>query len=521
VANKKKSKARLNHSKIFGWWSQLVGATTVLDRLGLLLLIGLGLRPILDPDFGWHLRSGTDLLKNLTVPKTDPYSYALPDWPWVNHEWLSDTMVAFIHNHLGSLAVIVLFTVLIAGIFLLAASVEKVGLPYKILAALVGLLAALPILGVRMQMVTLLGIAWLIWTLYRYRRGDAKQLWWVPIVFLLWANLHGGFVIGLVILAVFWLCEGAKCLIIGWRPAWYKKLRITELTLDRWQLRHLFGISWLAGLATLINPYGWGLYYDFYKLFTNPFAIQHIGEWQPVSLDNAISFNFMLYLALFGLVLLMTYRKIEPTRWIMSGLFLYLSLLYWRNMPFFMIISIGFLAEILQQHTNLIIGSLSRNKWILTGAVIIVGIIISQRIDDVAGKLINPTASFRSGGYPVDAVQWVKANPDKIGKTMFNEYDWGGFLVWQFPEQKVFVDGRMPYWKTSDRFPFLEEQYAISAQPGSIEILEKTYGVDWIMIRPDRQLALVLSGQKDWKPVYYDAWAIIYRRIESSDKSNT
>ncbi|OGB85721.1 hypothetical protein A2994_03125 [candidate division Kazan bacterium RIFCSPLOWO2_01_FULL_48_13] len=494
---------------------------TALDRLGLLLLVGLGLRPILDPDFGWHLRSGTDLLNYLAVPRTDPYSHTLPDWPWVNHEWLSDVVVAFTHNHLSSLVVIILFTILITTIFLLAASVEPVGWPYKILAAVVGLLAALPILGVRMQMITLLGMAWLIWILYRHRRGDLKNLWWLPIAFLLWANLHGGFVIGLVILVVWWLCEGAKYLILHWRPVWYSKLQITELALDRSQLRHLFGISWLAGIATLINPYGWGLYADFYKLFTNPFAIQHISEWQPVSLDNALSLNFTLYLILFGLVLLMTYRKIEPTRWIMSGLFLYLSLLYWRNMPFFMIISVGFLAEILQQHTHLIIRSLSKNKWVLTGAVIIISIIIGQRIDDVAGKLINPTASLRSGGYPIDAVQWAKANPDKIGKTMFNEYDWGGFLIWQFPEQKVFVDGRMPYWKTSNRFPFLEEQYAISAQSGSIEMLENTYGVDWIMIRPGRQLALVLSGQKDWKLVYHDTIAMIYYRIDGSDKNNT
>ena len=522
MVRKKKSKKRLSdNSRIFGWWRRLMDSTTVLDRLGLLLLVGLGLRPILDPDFGWHLRSGTDLLKNLVIPKTDPYSYTLPNWPWVNHEWLSDAVVAFIHNHFGSLTLIILFALLIAGIFLLAASVEKVGLPYKILAALIGLLAALPILGVRMQMVTLLGMAWLLWTLYRYRRGELKSLWWVPVVFLLWANLHGGFVTGLVILAVFWLCEGAKYLLLGWRPAWYKKLHITELALNRLQLRHLFGIGLLSGVATLLNPYGWGLYYDFYKLFTNPFAIQHISEWQHVSLDNAIAFNFTLYVILFAAVLLITYRKVEPTRWIMSGLFFYLSILYWRNMPFFMIMSVGFLAEILQQHTNLAMSFLGRNKWVLLCTVAITGIIIGQRIDDVAGKLLNPVQSFRLGGYPVDAVNWIKANPDKIGKKMFNEYDWGGFLIWQFPEQKVFVDGRMPYWKTSDHFPFLEEQYSVSAQKGSIEMLENTYGVDWMIIRFDRPLALALSGQKDWQQVYYDNCAVIYHRIESSDKNNT
>ncbi len=500
------------------WWYQLSGSTSILDRFGLLLLVGLGLRPILDPDFGWHLRAGTDLLKTFVIPKTDPYAHSLPNWPWVNHEWLSDTIVAFIYNQLGAITVIILFAVLIALIFLLSASVEKVGWSYKILAGLIGLLAALPILGVRMQMITLLGIAWLIWTLYRYRRNQIRHLWWLPVVFLLWANLHGGFVIGLLIIALFWLCEGMKYLLITWRPTWYKNLRITELTLKLKQLKHLFIIGLVSGAVTFINPYGWGLYYDFYKLFNNPFAIQHISEWQPVTLDNAIALNFALYLILFAFLLIFTYRKVEPTRWMMLGLFLYLSLLYWRNMPFFMIVSVGFLAEILQQQTNLVLSAVGKNKWFLLGTVIMAGIILGQRIDDVAGKLANPDQGFRAGKYPIDAVRWAKANPDKIGKIMFNEYDWGGFLVWQFPEQKVFVDGRMPFWQTKDRFPFFEELHAVAAKRGSIELLENTYGVDWMIIRPYRQLALVMSDQKSWKKVYYDTDTVIYRKIDSSDE---
>jgi len=493
-------------------------STSVLDRLGLLLLVGLGLRPILDPDFGWHLRAGIDLIAHhWWPPKLDVYSYTMPDWPWVDHEWLANGLVALIHNFLGPLTLIILFTLLIASTFMLAASVEKVQLPYKILAALIGLLAALPILGVRMQMITLLGMAWLLWILYRYRRGDIKHLWWMPLVFLLWANLHGGFLIGLAILGVFWLCEGAKYLLHTRRPAWYKRLRITELTFTGAGLRHLFGMGLLSGLATLVNPYGWGLYYDFYKLFTNPFAIQHIGEWQPVLLNNIISLDFTLYLILFAAVLLLTYRKVEPTRWIVSGLFLYLSFLYWRNLPFFMIMSVGFLAEMLQQHTNLAISMLSKNKWILTTATVIIGIIIGQRILDVGARIADPAQSLRSGGYPVDAVQWAKTHPDELGTTMFNEYDWGGFLVWQFPEQKVFVDGRMPYWQIGDRFPFFEEQYAAAAQKGSIETLEGKYGVDWMILKPSRPLVIALLGQQDWRQIYHDSSAVIYRRISEKD----
>ena len=288
----------------------ILAKTSWLERLLLLLIFIIGARPILDPDFGWHLRSGIDLLKNLKVPRFDLYAYTLPDWPWVNHEWLTDGIVAFIYQYLEPLTLIVIFAVLIGFTFLLAASIAKVEFKYKIIAGLIALLAALPILGVRMQVITLLGMALTLWILYRYREKYLKHLWWLPVIFLAWANLHGGFTIGLVILALFFLLELGKFLIDYWKPKIYKKLKISETSLEWFQLKHLFIVGIISGLTTLINPYGWGLYLDFYKLFINPYTISHISEWGQVSTANPISYNFFVYLVLFVIVLLFTYLKI-------------------------------------------------------------------------------------------------------------------------------------------------------------------------------------------------------------------
>ena len=304
------AKRNILKNKIF----LLLTKTSWLERLLLLILFVIGARPILDPDFGWHLRSGLDLLRNLKVPKLDSYAYTLPDWPWVNHEWLADGIVAFIYQYLGSLTLIGFFAILIGFIFLLAASIAKVDFKYRILASLIALLAALPILGVRMQVITLLGMALTLWMLYQYRKKIIKHLWWIPIIFLAWANLHGGFTIGLVILALFFLVELIKFLFNHWWPKIYAKLKISEATLEWLQLKHLFIVGLVAGLATLINPYGWGLYLDFYKLFINPYTISHISEWGQVSTASPISYNFFAYLVLFVIILIFTYRKIEPTR---------------------------------------------------------------------------------------------------------------------------------------------------------------------------------------------------------------
>lgn len=491
----------------------ILAKTSWLERLLLLLLFIIGARPLLDPDFGWHLRSGFDLLKNLKVPKFDSYAYTLPDWLWVNHEWLADGIVAFIYQYLGALTLISAFAILIGFTFLLAASITKVELKYKIVAGLIALLAALPILGVRMQVITLLGMALTLWILYRYRKKDLRHLWWLPVIFLAWANLHGGFTIGLVILGLFFFVELGKFLFNHWWPKIYQKLKISEASLEWIQLKHLFIVGLVSGAATLINPYGWGLYLDFYKLFVNPYTISHISEWGAVTTANSISYNFFIYLVLFIIVLLFTYRKIEPTRWIITGLFLYLSLLYWRNMPFFMIMSVGFLAEIIQDHTSLAFDKIARNKFILIVTTLIIGIMVAQRAIDIMPKILDLNTNFRAGGYPIDAVNWLKNNPDKIGTRMFNEYGHGGFLVWQYPERQVFVDGRMPFWQTDNKFVFFDNQYAIGAQSGSIEMLEEKYGVNWMIMRPRRPLDWALSGQDSWQEVYRDNFAVVYTKV--------
>jgi hypothetical protein len=486
----------------------------VFESLLLLALVLAGARIIIDPDFGWHLRSGTDLLKNLSVPKLDPYSYTIPDWPWVNHEWLSDGIVAFFYNNLGAFFVILLFAVFIASAFILGASVAKVELKYKILAALIAVLAALPILGVRMQMITLFGMALTLWLLYRWRKKEIKSLWWLPVIFLLWANLHGGFTIGLVLIALFFAVELIKYLFLTYKPTWYKKMHVSEATLDKAQLKSLLGFGALSGLVTFINPYGYGLYLDFWRLFTTPFATENIREWQSVDFTHATAQNYIMYLVIFAIVLALTYRKIEPTRWVITITFGILSLLYWRNMPFMMIMSVGFLAEILQDHTHLAFEQVVKNKYLMIATVILVALITSQRIVDVVPKTTNMNQTFLAASYPINAVNWIKVNPNLVGKNLFNEYNWGGFLIWQLPEYKVFLDGRMPFWRNEERFIFQEETYALDAAPGSIEMLVEKYDVDWVLIKSGRPLDFALNGQKEtWTKIYNDAISVIYRRI--------
>lgn len=171
------------------------------DALLLFFIVNLALQPLVEPDFGWHLRTGLDLLANgWRMPVTDPYSHTMPEWPWVEHAWLTDGILAVVYRVLGSvggLGVIIVFAVVIVGAFLLSASTAQASRTVRFLSVAIVAWTALPFLGARIQMITLLGLALVLWIWFRYQRGLFGSLWALPPLFLLWANLHGGFIAGL------------------------------------------------------------------------------------------------------------------------------------------------------------------------------------------------------------------------------------------------------------------------------------------------------------------------------------
>ena len=178
-----------------------------------------------------------------------------------------------------------------------------------------------------------------------------------------------------------------------------------------------------------------------------------------------------------------------------------------------MIMSVGFLAEIIQTHTQLVFRQITGSKIFLLALIFVTAILTAQRIADVVPKSFNLPLAFRSATYPIDALLWAKKNPDKIGTRVFNEYGWGGLLIWQFPEQKVFIDGRMPYWRSQGRFIFFDHQVIMSANPGALELLDK-YGVDWVLVTAGRPIDWVLLGRSEWQKVYNDPLSVIYVKKE-------
>ena len=115
-------------------------------------------RPPWDPDLGWHLRNGQDILR-FGIPKGDLYSHTMFGYSWISHEWLTDVLLYLSNHYLGLIFLSLIFALIAFFAYFISARVAKVRIESTLITVLIAALVALPIVGIRPQMLTLLGLA--------------------------------------------------------------------------------------------------------------------------------------------------------------------------------------------------------------------------------------------------------------------------------------------------------------------------------------------------------------------------
>ncbi len=226
-------------------------------RLAALAVAGsVCVRAAVDPDLWGHLRFGLDLARDGRLTSIDPYSFT-QDKPWVNHEWLSELLFAIAYGAGGVVGLLLLKTAILAVSVALLVSITR-----GVRDELRWWLVAIAIFGIgpisaafRPHLWTILGLALLLRILFTQR-----GIWWLPVIFAVWANMHGGWIVGAAV-AGLWL--------VG---------RAIDTRSVRAQLP--FGCALAAGVvATLVNPDGWHLWAF---LLTTVRMGRDISEWRPL-----------------------------------------------------------------------------------------------------------------------------------------------------------------------------------------------------------------------------------------------
>ncbi|HZS13937.1 MAG TPA: hypothetical protein VFC09_05010 [Candidatus Dormibacteraeota bacterium] len=243
-----------------------------------------------DPDLWWHLRLGRWILDNHTVPHAEMFSFTAAGNTMVAHEWGSEVLFTLLSG-VGGLLLVAAVMGLVAwsGLVALALRVRARGASAAAVAVavLLGARAAEPVLGTRPQVITVALVCWTLLLCERHLVRGGRWIWALPPIVLVWANLHGGVVLGLGSLALFVALEALRIVLRRPGAASWDRLRAVAVSLA------------LAALAGCLNPDGPGLYR--YSLATSGSErLKPITEWHSPNFADPSNLGLLVLLVSFA-----------------------------------------------------------------------------------------------------------------------------------------------------------------------------------------------------------------------------
>lgn len=458
------------------------------------------LLPPKDPDLGWEIRCGELVIKSLNFCTPDRFSLLMPGYNWINNRWIFQVLVYSLNSAFGiwgiSLAGACIFTLTLYLLF----NTWKSTIIEKAIAG--GIIYAIAfsnfVLGLRAQSLTTFYFALTLFILERTKTLSWKKYCLFLVLMLVWVNSHGGFILGLGIISLRMLDNS-----IGRLPK-LSFQSIKELSL----IPSLF-------LVSLINPFFAGVYEDIIYHQAQSGLDKIIAEWVPPSLPMKLMIAFFF---LFLTILLL----LKPTRHKMIKVielagFMYLAITARRHLPYFFIMFFTVLfssfpyLKISHGLRSLENRSLYR-KIMISASACVLALLLIYFFPSQARQNSDWHSYCYEGvlNFPCNAVDFIRKN--NLDGNFFDTYEWGGFLVWQLPNSKVFVDGRMPAWRhPSGKSPYTIFLETIRTENGWVETLTAN-NVNRILINRGTfmDLALRNTRQTQWKKVFEDNLSTLY-----------
>ncbi len=473
------------------------------EALFAVALLVIAVRHTTDPDLWWHLRTGEHILSH-GIPRTDLFSFTVPDHRWVTHEWLTQLFMWLVFRAGGLTALMLVFAALTALAFWLVYR-RCSGRPY--LAAFVVLLAAFAAAitwGARPQMFNLLLLA-LFLVIVEGVRGRAlseRAFWWLPPLTALWANLHSGYLLGVVLLAVCVVGESA--------PRWQGG----GPALSRAAWRRLLLMTPLSFLAAAINPNGYHLWLYPFETLGSGAMQSYILEWRPPDFHTPIFWPFAALLALGVLALILSPRRPGLTDLLLFGGTAGAGLLSARHIPLFALVAAPVVCRYLEA---ILVGTRLRGlvkpppagqtaRALSQLNVLLLLLVAGAGLFWIVAQVAENDEAIRES-FPVAAVNYLESAglDDARG---YNSYEWGGYLIWRgFP---VFIDGRADVY--GDAFMHYYRR-AYDARGDWRAPLDE-FAVQYALLQADSPLATVLQESGDWERTYADSLAVVYERVE-------
>jgi hypothetical protein len=480
---------------------------------------------LLHDDFFWHLSTGKYISENGSIPDKDVFGYATQNAEWIPFEWGSDVVIYNVYKLAGYNGVFIFRSLIFC-------------LMFFILFKLLGRFHVSPMISIIMLFFLLIGMfnrfsprphlftyLFLCLTLYvllnvKYfnREKYFKLITYFPILFLIWVNLHIGVITGIFLFFVFFLSE----IIIFYKPSKFSSTEIKPLSPA--QLRKLLLVFGGCLVLLFVNPNGWSTYVYAYE-HTNMKMLESIAEWlSPFSSKIEPTFVITLYKVLLisgSLILIYAYKKRDLTIALLYISFAVYSLRAIRFTVDYELVVVPLVAIVFSYFLKQL-KSRSLIKVLLYGNVpkaVLIIVFMALTIRFQSDNFYITLKYNREAGmgiseryFPVNLVKFMKES--NIKGTPFNNFDTGGYLLWEIPDQKIFIDSR----NINDEI-FNEYISILKMQPGFDKKLEM-YGVDYaiffdpLLIRnPNilkQSVTEYLFKNKDWHLVYWDDLSLLF-----------
>jgi hypothetical protein len=466
-------------------------------------------RDIRDNDFFWHLKSGQWIWESKALPESDPFAYTTPMLEsgrarfLLNSYWLSQVFFYVFYLAWG-MPGIVISRFLIAGVlcFVLLKLRKGDKLLYLSLLAIFFALILRSYPLERPHLFSFIFFALVLFFLERIKAGQEERavLLFLPFSMLIWANMHGGYALGIVIILLYILMEGLK----------FSHPVLSPLSGKSYKRLLLAGAAAIA--ISFVNP---GTYHVFSKavLFQPQKVIFDNLEFQSTLSIFRIygDYSILIYwsiLACAVMALLIDVRRPDLTKIALIAGTGYFSFTTLRYVAFFLIAALPVIGEAFSR-----LRFLKAIRGILYLAAL--AITISFAVPYTGLETLKSGEWVDSRKFPVRAVDFIEQND--IKGNMYNYFNWGGYLIWRLgPGKKVFIDGRTLDSEVYEQTTYIDKAVVDgqSGEPFWKYLLEK-HQVNYIIVPSPRKgwripLFEALATDRDWVPVFFDRTAALF-----------